>query len=428
LEVRVLLGFQVSNHRSFLDTAELSMSAVDQDRPAARQFDRLSERVLTVAGIFGPNASGKSNLLSAIAWLSNAVRNSLRRWDEFVPRDPHRFGKGPATPSVFDISLVVAGIEYQYHLEVDDESVLYEELRSYPKQRRRVLFERHGAKVEFGRGLVGTRAVRQVLTETTLALSAGMRFRVPDIEEAGRSVAGLRAIGMGWMPFDYSIPPSTRHLFSGDSRQLTLDEMFDDPKRDLALDLLRWADPGIDNVRIIEQDEEGGSRPGRSRQSLRARRRTEFVRHIDDEEYSIDFGEESAGTRKWYSLLGPVLASLSSGDTLLFDEIDQSLHPRLSSQLIELYQDPQTNPQNAQLIFTTHDPSLLNVLNRDEVWLTEKEPDGASILVALAEYGGTRVRKSLNLERAYLQGRFGAVPEIDQIAIRRALGLAARAG
>ena len=420
----MLLGFQVSNHRSFLDTAELSMSAVDEDRPAARELERLSERVLTVAGIYGPNASGKSNLLSAIAWLSNAVRNSLRRWDEFVPRDPHLFGKGPATPSVFDVSLVVDGIEYQYHLEVDHASVLHEELRSYPKQRRRVLFERHDMEVRFGRGLVGTRGVRQVLTETTLALSAGMRFRVPDIEEVGRSVAGLRTIGKGWMPFGHP-SLSSRHLFAGDSRQLTLDEMFDDPRRNLALDLLRWADPGIDNVRIIEQDQESGSRPGLIRRPLRARRRTEFVRRIEDEEYSIDFGEESAGTRRWYGLLGPVLASLRRGDTLLFDEIDQSLHPRLSSQLIQLYQDPQTNPRNAQLIFTTHDTSLLNVLNRDEVWLTEKEPDGASTLVALAEYGGTRVRKSLNLERAYLQGRFGAVPEIDQIAIRQALGLSA---
>lgn len=107
----------------------------------------------------------------------------------------------------------------------------------------------------------------------------------------------------------------------------------------------------------------------------------------------------------------------------MFDEIDKSLHPRLSSQLIQLIQDPRTNPHNAQLIFTTHDTSLLNILNRDEVWLTEKGPGGASSLVALAEYGGARVRKSLNLERAYLQGRFGAVPEIDQIAIRQALGL-----
>ncbi len=190
----MLLGFQVSNHRSFLDPSEISMSAVDENRPAARGFDRLSERVLTVAGIYGPNASGKSNLLDAIAWLSNAVGRSLRGWDEFVPRDPHRFGKGPAVPSVFDIALVVDGIEYQYHLEVDDAAVLYEELRSYPEKRRRVLFERNGLEIEFRRGLVGKRAVRDVLTETTLALTAATRFRLPDVEAVGRAIAGIGAL------------------------------------------------------------------------------------------------------------------------------------------------------------------------------------------------------------------------------------------
>jgi len=109
---------------------------------------------------------------------------------------------------------------------------------------------------------------------------------------------------------------------------------------------------------------------------------------------------------------------------LLFDEIDASLHPRLSARLIEIFQDPATNPRGAQLIFTTHDTSLLNSLNRDEVWLTEKGESGETTLTALAEFGGDKVRRSLNLEKAYLQGRFGAVPELDQAALRRVLGLA----
>jgi AAA15 family ATPase/GTPase len=114
---------------------------------------------------------------------------------------------------------------------------------------------------------------------------------------------------------------------------------------------------------------------------------------------------------------------LKTGQVLLFDEIDASLHPRLSAMLIDLFQDPETNPSNAQLIFTTHDTGLLNHLNRDEVWLTEKADDGSTKLTALAEYGGDKVRRSLNLERAYLQGRFGAVPQPDQYLLRQALGL-----
>jgi AAA15 family ATPase/GTPase len=107
----------------------------------------------------------------------------------------------------------------------------------------------------------------------------------------------------------------------------------------------------------------------------------------------------------------------------LCDELDASLHPTLSAQLIHLFHDPITNPLGAQLVFTSHDTSLLNHLNRDEVWLTAKGPDGSTRLGALAEFAGERVRKSLNLENAYLHGRFGALPQVDQTEFLRALGL-----
>ena len=139
---------------------------------------------------------------------------------------------------------------------------------------------------------------------------------------------------------------------------------------------------------------------------------------------TFDLEDESAGTQMWFRLIGPAFAALRFGWVLLLDEIDASLHPRLSARLVEIFQDPRTNTRGAQLVFTSHDTSLLNSLNRDEVWLTEKAPDATTRLVALAEFGGERVRRSLNLEKAYLQGRFGAVPEVDQVAVRRALGLA----
>ena len=117
------------------------MIAVDGDRAATRGFDRLSERVLTVAGIYGPNASGKSNILDAIAWLSRAVGTSLKQWEDFIPREPHRFGNGPNRPSTFTIEFMAGDIRYDYSLEVDDAQILYESLHSYPERRRRLLFE-----------------------------------------------------------------------------------------------------------------------------------------------------------------------------------------------------------------------------------------------------------------------------------------------
>ena len=102
------------------------MIAVDEDRAATRGFDQLSERVLTVAGIYGPNASGKSTVLEALAWLSFAGRTSLHSWYRFVPRFPHRFGDGPDRPSTFEADFEVDGVRHGYRLEVGDSAVLYE--------------------------------------------------------------------------------------------------------------------------------------------------------------------------------------------------------------------------------------------------------------------------------------------------------------
>ncbi len=387
------------------------------------RLDGLSERVLTVAGIYGPNASGKSNVLDAMAWLSMAVATSLRGWEDYIPRDAHRFGKGPASPTQFDLDLEVNGVRYAYRLEVDDSAVLFESLDSYPEGRRRNLFTRRKSEIDFRRGLDGTRGIRDLLTPTTLALSAGRRVGDTDFGSVGRTLATMRVLGLrkrrflragGVSPFD----PTIRLLFEDEANQLRL---FGTPEdrpavtdRSVAMDLLRFADPGIDD--FVMTEEESGSLGG-------PRRHLGLVHRGEGEPVTFGLEEESAGTQTWFRLIGPAFAALRFGRVLLLDEIDASLHPRLSARLIEIFQDPQTNTRGAQLVFTSHDTSLLNSLNRDEVWLTEKAPNATTRLVGLAEFGGERVRRSLNLERAYLQGRFGAVPEVDQVAVRRALGL-----
>lgn len=416
----MLLRFEVSNHRSILEPVELSMIAVDDDRPAAREFELLSERVLTIAGIYGPNASGKSNVLEALAWLSAAVGRSLRAWDGFIPREPFKFGQGPEMPSTYEIEMVVKGVRYAYRLDLDDHAVQFEGLYSYPERRRRVLFEREGQEISFRRGLGTLSGTRELLTPTTLALSAAMRFDEPEVQPFGRNIAGIRALG-AWRRTAWGKIVGTPGL--GVTERLFADQpssqssLFEESElssrvdRESALTLLRFADLGIDDVHVIEDNE---SEP---------RRRLSFIHRVAQQELPFGLADESAGTRTWFALIGPTLSALRNGQILLFDELDASLHPRLSARLLELFQDPETNPGGAQLIFTTHDTSLLNFLNRDEVWLTEKTEGATTKLTALAEYGGDKVRRSLNLERAYLQGRFGAVPELDQFVLRRALSL-----
>src|ERR1022692_3460656 len=430
----MLLRFEVSNHRSILDPVELSMIAVDEDRPSARGFDLLTERVLAIAGIYGPNASGKSNVVEALAWLSPAVGHSLRTWDEYVPREPFRFGRGPETPSTYEVEMVVEGVRYAYRVDVNDSEILFEGLYSYPERRRRMLFERDGLEIHFRRGLGTLAGTRELLTPTTLALSAAMRFDEPEVQPFGRNLAGIRVRGVrrraAWRRVLAAGPPalsSTERLF--DERVSVVQAtLFDDTEfaplnpRESALALLRFADLGIDDVHVV--DDEGDSLLSSVQSGRAPRRQLRLMHRVADQELPFDLAEESAGTQTWFALIGPTLNALRSGRILLFDEIDASLHPRLSARLLELFQDPETNPRGAQLIFTTHDTSLLNHLNRDEVWLTEKGESGATTLTALAEYGGDKVRRSLNLEKAYLQGRFGAVPELDQFILRRVLGLA----
>jgi predicted ATPase len=407
----VLLRFQASNHRSILDAVELSMIAVDEDRPATRGFERLSERVLTTAALYGANASGKSNVLKALDWMADAVDQSLRQWEDYVPRQPFKFGAGPSTRSTYEIEMMVEGVRYTYALEVDDSAIVSESLFSYPERRRRVLFEREGMALSFRRGLTVLSAARELLTPTTLALSAALRFDDAEIGSFGRALAGVRALN-----FSDGVRRRLKPRDRTESATKNLFEAADgDPDgRRIALGLLQLADLGVDNIEV----ERGPADLDPSRQDYRLR----FIHCAGTERVAFDLSEESEGTRTWFGLIGPVLYALRTGQILLFDEIDASLHPKLSGHLLTLFQDRETNPRGAQLIFTTHDTSLLGQLNRDEVWLTEKGPDGATRLTALAEYGGDKVRRSTNLERAYLQGRFGGLPEIDEQVLRQALG------
>ncbi|MDQ1306973.1 MAG: uncharacterized protein QG671_2805 [Actinomycetota bacterium] len=419
----MLIRFTAANHRSLKEPVELSLVAVDDERDEVRHFDRLHEGILPVAAIYGPNASGKSNVVDALSWLSHAVRHSLRLWDDFIPREPFRFAGFSQQPSVFELDFMFNDVRHTYTLQLTEAGVEFEELLSYPERKARRLFVRDHANLTFRRGVLGAGSIKEILTPTTLALSLAHRFEVselrgpasfvgnistPFIRRRGGSgaYAGPRVMG--------TIGPSTTRLFlqarrsSGVSGQQSLFTSSTQEDVDTALSLLRFADLGIEDVEVVELPD---SAADRSRYEIR------LVHRVGDERELFELGEESDGTRMWFRLLSPALAALARGIPLVLDELDASLHPLLSAKLIEIFHSPETNPKNAQLIFTTHDTTLMKGLNRDEVWFTEKGSDGATALTALAEYGGDRVRKSLNIERAYLHGRFGALPNLRESAL-----------
>lgn len=420
----MLIRFEVSNFRSIHEPVELSMVAVDAARPQAMEIPNLGESLLHVAAIFGPNASGKSNIVAALSWLRDAVQFSLQTWDDAIPVEPFAFAGGTEQPTEFTLESVIGGVRFEYVVALDRHAVSYEGLFHYPERKRRRIFEREGSELKLQRGLGGLSGTRELLTGRTLALSAARRFDEPLVSEFASDLLRTQTLGLKshdrrrvatlgrrrptWKLFEQDVDRGQAALFDLDEVDVS-----SQADRAQALALLRLADLGIDDV-VVDDHETAIRGSGR---------RLRLTHRTADGSVPLDFEVESEGTRTWFRLIGPLLAALKDGSLLLFDELDASLHPTLSGELIRLFQDNATNPRNAQLIFTSHDTSLLNHLNRDEVWLTEKSETGASRLGALAEFAGERVRTSVNLEKAYLHGRFGALPDTDRTDLLRILGL-----
>ena len=427
-EVSMLLRFEVGNHRSICEPVGLSMIAMDKDRAAARQVVGIDQQVLTIAGIYGANGSGKSNILDALSWLSHAVRVSLRSWEGAIPVDPFNFSPGPPQPTSLGVELVLDDVRYCYELQVERSGVAFEALYSYPQRRRRALFEREGEDVTFRRGTRFIGGGRELITPTTLVLSAASRL-TDEINLVARWLQNVGFVGVlprALIPAEARLfRPGRRWMHDWDDFLLGVfdespsrDRDADDAatvaahqQRDRALAMLKFADLGVQGVEVADHPLGTGPRE----------RRLRLLHDTSGDPHPLELGDESDGTLVWLALMPELLSVLEEGGLIVVDELDASLHPMISGKLVKIFQDPSTNPRGAQIIFSTHDTSLLGYLNRDEVWRTSKRPDGSTELTPLSDYRGTSVRPSTNLERGYLEGRFGGVPVVDEFLVREAM-------
>jgi hypothetical protein len=480
----MLLAFRVANFRSLRDEQELSMVATAggnaAERPTAqsgaraasapapapaadtapdrapepgqsaggRQGGRIS-RPVPVAAIYGANAAGKSNVLDALIFMREVVLASYG-WapDAPIPVDAFLLdAQTVGAPSSFEVDLLLGGVRFQYGFRLDSERVRQEWLYSYPAGRRRVLFERDAAadaEFRFGKSLAGhNRAIADLTRPNALYLSTA----------AGNN---HRQLGAPYRWFASGLvlaSPKNR----GARTRTTADGVRDEPFRDRVLTFLRAADLGITEL-VVRDDPLGDLPIVRGRSGDFTVRRWHVVQPVErrrlipiagvsdalgpldsvtDSDTTIEFrhggdrgtrgiplSAESLGTQAWFALAAPLLRALDRGDTLLVDELDASLHPALSVRVVEMIQDPAVNRTGAQLIFTTHDTSLLgrllddHCLAREQVWFTEKDRSGATELYPLSDFSP---RRAENLERGYLQGRYGAVPFVDDRLLRDAV-------
>lgn len=422
----MLLSFRVSNFASIRDEQEFSF--VSDSRAAPGRDDGWDGEVKTVAGIFGANASGKSNFIRGLSFMRSAVVSSYGSWAtrDSIPVIP--FALDPSfelEPSFFEIVLQFGKTRYQYGFRLTKEKVISEWLYVYATHRRQVWFERDSNSEDewyFGKSFTGrNRVIADLATPRTLFLSAAT---ANNHKLAARVEHYIRA------HTHFALPENKNERI-----EYTRAMSSDDKRWANVVDLIRFADLGIDDARVRRQPLNNEQRqafkklfmvmnedaPEEEISSLieRASDTAEFGHSagVGRKSVYLPLEVESLGTQTLFALAGPVIRAIGSGDTLMVDEIDASLHPRLTCEIIRVFKDPDENPKQAQLIFTSHDTTLLGGLldeaglARDEVWFTEKKADGATTLYPLTDFSP---RKTENLERGYLQGRYGAVPYLDK--------------
>ena len=419
----VLVEFRAQNVRSFRDEVRLSMeSTAMSERGNVREVPWREGgtllSVLPVAGVFGANASGKTNLLRVMVDMRAHVLHSFKHGSPGggINRRPFLLDESSrSAPSRYEIDLVLHGVLHRYGFALDDERVIEEWAYRYPNGRAVLLFDRDGNKVTLGAAeRAKGRAAIGILRPNALFLSTAAHIDHPLLLPLYRWFAEKLLLA------DAESRPG-RMAFTA--------EMLDDARHgDAVLRLIRAADLGITGARTVEVD------PVMQERFRRA------IRILEGEEESpegdegpdvaafggvrlshsgaagdmeIDDSDESRGTLVWFGMVGPVLRALADGAVLLADELDASLHPDLVQELVRLFQDPEVNSSQAQIVFNAHDTTLLGdssgnrLLGRDQIWFTRKLNDGSTHLHRLTEF---EPRKQEAIGKRFLEGYYGTRP------------------
>ena len=400
----MLLRFAVANHLSIRDRQELSMVASSLSDAEEGLIDSPvspSGSLLPAVVVYGANASGKTNLVDALHTMRELVlRSHLDETPEggVTARKPFRLdAESESAPSRFEMDFVLGGVRHYYGFEATDKAFVGEWLQDYPMGRRRMLFERDGGEFRFGRGLKGRNRVIADLTRgNSLFLSAAAQNGHEMLTSVRRYFACIKGVlGLSFAG------PSAAVAETLDSR---------------VMDFLDRAGTGVVGCRLVEVEltenslqlisklaELGVETPPKRMDVLElAHRRS------DGEDVFFELEHESAGTRRLLVVLTRAFEALDSGVPFVVDELDAGLHTAAAQALLALFCTHETNRNGAQLIATTHDTNLLAAnLRRDQVWFAEKARDGATRTYPLTDI---RTRKGDNLERGYLQRRYGAAP------------------
>ncbi len=411
----MLIEFSVENFKSLKEKQTLSMEAAtplnDLDYNLIDLKDQADKeyQLLKSTALYGANSSGKSNVLDALMRLRHLVKRSHQNQKgDKLSHEPFRFDKEFVDePTKFDITFIQDNIRYNYGLSYTEEKVIEEYLYYYPKGRRSQIFERQNTdEYEFKKDEKEQKMIKKRTRKNVLYLSSSTQF---DYDKTTKAFDWFNEILNGIGPGEHpELTEFTYKKYDGDETS---------KKRiQKALKVADFGISGIEgDIKTIPVDEIKDlplefTQLGLSDEGELKAVAIQTKHELEDTEGTLPFFLESEGTQRFFSLIGPIIKALENGEVLVLDELDTKLHHSLNKFIVELFHDPEDNPNGAQLIFTTHNTNLLDqdLFRRDQIWFTEMDPkEGSTDLYSLVEYSP---RKDKDIEKGYLVGRYGAIP------------------
>ncbi len=404
----MLLEFSCSNHRSIRNEVLFSSLAGQDDTFYDRTHKIAGVRVLNCAVIYGANGSGKSNFIHAVLFVRNLVVNSMKHQSgQGIYQCPHKL-EGFDKESTYKIQFIVKGIRYAYGFSLKNMIVADEYLYCFPNKRQRKIFERSENGFTEGSKFRGKfSSCKNVLKPNRLMLSCAANFSsVQEVVDAfnffnDELVVYTPGMQANWM--NYSLYQMNSNL----------------RMKAAVLEFLRELGTGITDIRVsIDQRKlESSEIPP----FLSEEFKTFLLRESFDaiqatviyDNFEVDLTEESAGVKKLFGLLCPLIDIMINGKVLLCDELESNLHESFVYGLVKLFITAKTE-HFAQMIFTTQDTGLLDphLFRRDQIWFAEMKRDERSTgLYSLAEIRNVKAEE--NFERGYTAGKYGAIPMLN---------------
>lgn len=404
-------SFSFKNFCSFENTAIISFtdpakSAVTNNHMFIRSTT--GENISKVMMVIGPNASGKTSALKALAFLQWFVQNSFvssSSESDKIPIDGYSFTENRNLPSEFELVFEYSGVVYKYFLQLCETHVIKEELyRKEESNHFNYIFKRNWDATTKQSELtqrieLQAEVLKNILRNNVSLFSVGVAVKNAFLTELmifwKKIISNVNRAGKSW-----------------DTSSLGEQGIYDAArlyKRDTVLfekvmKFLKGIDLGLDDVKIQEiQDKKKLGETAKFFMPF-------GVHQIDNKQYELPFAFESSGTKNMFVLLGFLFPAIANGGIAVIDELELDLHPHALPRIVELFANPSTNPNNSQLLFTSHSLEVLNYLEKEQVVLVEKVKNCRSEMYRLDELKG--VRRDDNIYAKYMAGAYGAVPNL----------------